>query len=195
MVRFRYNIFTSTSDTAIYRNIIMQFIAMLTPEEHWWYLQEDGVTAHTATETINFLFLFFDNWLISKGLWPPKKSRPDSSGLFFWSHLKNKVFESGVPASLDDLCAKIKEETEQIIPNNFNTYSTILLNEWDYAEMLEEIIFNNLCNLSFININSVLFIVCFFLCIVTWVVFEIGYPVIVKRLLVTNHTAAVSNIF
>ncbi len=40
--------------------------------------------------------------------------------------------------------------------------STILLNKLDYAEMLEEEIFNNFCNLSFININSTLFIAIFF---------------------------------
>ncbi len=50
----------------------------------------------------------------------------------------------------------------------------------DYAEILEEVVFfNNFCNLSFININSGLFIVGF---LETWVAFQMGHLVQNKEL-------------
>ncbi len=67
-------------DMAVHRDIIMQFIALLMPEKRWHYLQQDGATAHTATETINFLLLFFGDRLILKGLWPPRS--PDLTFYF-----------------------------------------------------------------------------------------------------------------
>ncbi len=107
------NFFTSTWDVAVYRDVIMQFTALLMPEERWCYLQQDGVTAHTTTETINFLLPFFGDQVMLKGLCSPptmRSSHLTPPDFILWSHLKNKVFESGVPASLDVLPGKIKEE-------------------------------------------------------------------------------------
>ncbi len=65
-------------------DIIMQFMALLTPEEL------GGVMAHTAAVTTNFLLLFFGDRLISKGLWP-RRSQDMTLDFFLWSRLKMKI--------------------------------------------------------------------------------------------------------
>ncbi len=82
----------------------------------------------------------------------PENSKPDS-----WSFQEKR-------SSINwwSSCKDFRNLTDSLSPFNFNTYATILLHELDYTEMLEEVIFNNFCNLSFINTNSELFIACFF---------------------------------
>lgn len=80
---FRSNSFTQTVTGAIYRGeIVMQFLALFEEDERKCYFQ-DGAPAHMATETWYFLREFFNDRMISKGLWPPR--RPDLSTRTFFS--------------------------------------------------------------------------------------------------------------
>ncbi len=56
---------------------------------------------------------FFDDRLISSGLWPPRS--PDLSPLdyFLWGYLKDQVY-SPVPATLEVLKANIVSEIDRI---------------------------------------------------------------------------------
>lgn len=96
----------------MYRKIIQQFIALLPLEDRYYYFQQDGATANTANNTIEFLREFFDDRLISWLLWLP--CPPDHSPLdfFLWGFLKDRVFSSS--QNLDELCARITDEINSI---------------------------------------------------------------------------------
>ncbi|GFR13822.1 transposable element Tc3 transposase [Trichonephila clavata] len=68
--------FGSTVDSTVYINIIMEFVSLLNSEERYAWLQQDGATWHTSREKMEVLTEFFNDRVISKGLWPPS---PDLS--------------------------------------------------------------------------------------------------------------------
>lgn len=75
--------FETTITAARYRDIIMQFIALLEPEERNCWFQQDNATAHTAHETMDFLATFFDDRLISRNLWPPRSPDLTPADFFY----------------------------------------------------------------------------------------------------------------
>jgi hypothetical protein len=69
--------FSETVTAEKCQEIIMKFISLLNEERYCW-LQQDGVTSHTAYSTMEMLKQFFDG-RISKHLWP--KRSPDLTPL------------------------------------------------------------------------------------------------------------------
>jgi hypothetical protein len=63
--------FSETVTAEKYQTIIMQFISLLSEEEHFCWLQQNGATSHTANSTMEMLKQFFYDRIISKNLWPP----------------------------------------------------------------------------------------------------------------------------
>ncbi len=51
--------FTSTVSAEVYRDIIMQFVALLELEDQDCWFQQDGTPAHSAVETSDFMGDFF----------------------------------------------------------------------------------------------------------------------------------------
>jgi hypothetical protein len=47
-----------------------QFIALLDEDERHCWLQQDSATCHTSHAAMQFLREFFDEGIISTGLWP-----------------------------------------------------------------------------------------------------------------------------
>lgn len=111
--------FTSTVNTEVYKDIITQFISQLEVEERRCWFQQDGAPAHTASETLEFLGEFFDERLISKGIWPPRSPDLSPPDFFLWGHLKNRVFRAPVH-NLEDLKSRITEEINAISPSQLN---------------------------------------------------------------------------
>ncbi|XKL67915.1 hypothetical protein PGB90_003406 [Kerria lacca] len=80
--------------------------------------QRDGTKPHTFRTTMEFLRQFFDNRLISKGLWPPRSFDPTSLDFFLWGTLKNNVFQIP-PSNLKKLKERIKKEIGNITEQTF----------------------------------------------------------------------------
>ncbi len=93
--------------------LIQQSVALHEPDERFCQFQQDGARPHTSNESMDCLQEFFGDWLISKGLWPPRS--PDTTPLdsFLWGTLKNKVYETTL-ANLEKLKAKIMSEISKI---------------------------------------------------------------------------------
>lgn len=47
--------FTTKIKAAVYRDIVQQFISLLTPEERYCTFQQDNATAYTAHDIMNML--------------------------------------------------------------------------------------------------------------------------------------------
>ncbi len=62
--------FTTSINLKRYCEIIQQFIAMLEPSESYSWFQRDNATPNTSQATVNLLKEFFDERLITRGLWP-----------------------------------------------------------------------------------------------------------------------------
>lgn len=75
--------------------------------------QQDGAPAHIAGETLRFLGEFYDNRIISRGLWPPRS--PDLTPLdyYFFGKLKNNIFKSRMH-DLNELQEAIVRETQRV---------------------------------------------------------------------------------
>jgi hypothetical protein len=71
--------------------IFNEFVNQLDDEEiSTGYFQQDGATCHTSYASIAEIASFFDDRVISKGLWPPRS--PDLTPLhfFLWGMLKGE---------------------------------------------------------------------------------------------------------
>jgi hypothetical protein len=74
--------FDPTVTSAVYADIVQQFVALLNEDERYCWYQQDGATCHTSNETVTPLKQFFDDRIISKNLWPPRSpdlTHPDFS--------------------------------------------------------------------------------------------------------------------
>jgi hypothetical protein len=98
--------FTDTVTSDVYRAIIQQFIALLEPSDRYCWFQQDGATAHTATATMSELKEFFDDRIVSRGLWPPRSPDLTPPDYFLWGHLKNKVYANR-PRTIEELKSNI----------------------------------------------------------------------------------------
>ncbi|GFT09712.1 DUF4817 domain-containing protein [Trichonephila clavipes] len=55
----------------VYINIIMEFLFLLKCDERYAWSQQVGATCHTSLDSMEVLTDFFDDRVISKGLWRP----------------------------------------------------------------------------------------------------------------------------
>lgn len=62
--------FNNTITTAVYLDIIQSFIALLDDTDWYCWLQQDNARPHVSKLALQELETFFDDRLISKGLWP-----------------------------------------------------------------------------------------------------------------------------
>ncbi len=62
--------FTTTITGEVYLNIIEQFVALLEETDRYCWFQQDNTCSHVAKDIMAVLKSFFDDRLISSGLWP-----------------------------------------------------------------------------------------------------------------------------
>jgi len=85
-------------------------------EDVW--IQQDGVTAHTARRSLRVLREMFRGRLFSLGgdmEWPARSPDLSPCDSFLWGYLKEKVFKHR-PRSLEDLKERIQQEIDSIPP-------------------------------------------------------------------------------
>ncbi len=78
---------------------------------HYCWFQQDG--AHTARATMSELRQFFDDRLISIGLWPPHSPDLNKCNFFLWGYLKDRVYPLE-PHTLDNLKNNTMREINNI---------------------------------------------------------------------------------
>lgn len=113
-------------NSVVYQDIITQFISLLEYDERFCWLQQDGATCHTSNETMRFLREFFDDRIISKGLWPPRSPDLTSPDFFLWGYLKGRVYKNR-PHTLDDLKMNITTEINNINVNVLKKVSSNMI--------------------------------------------------------------------
>ncbi len=91
----------------------MQFISLLESDERDCIFQQNGVTAHTAQETIAFLKDFIGDCLISRSLWPPRSPDLSAPEFFLLGCLKERVFAT-CTADLNEPRRRIETEIGNI---------------------------------------------------------------------------------
>lgn len=109
--------FHDTLNGERYRTILQQALGtMLDDELQFGHFQQDGATPHTAGETLRYLREFYDDRLISRGLWPARS--PDLTPLdyYLFGRIKNNIFKNPLH-TLDELQVAIRHEIEIITPN------------------------------------------------------------------------------
>lgn len=109
--------FNETINAERYRTLILdEFLNQVHDDEQiMGYFQQDGATPHTALVTINYLREFYDNRLISTGLWPPRSPDLTPCDFYLFGHLKNKVFKNRLH-NINQLQEAIEEEIRNITP-------------------------------------------------------------------------------
>jgi hypothetical protein len=85
--------FEETVNKQVYANIFDTFVNQLDDEElQHNFFQQDGATCHTSNDSTAEIESFFEDRIISKGLWPPQS--PDLTPHFFlWGILKGRVWK------------------------------------------------------------------------------------------------------
>ncbi len=141
----------------VYLNIIEQFVALLEETDLCCWFQQDNAQSHVARDTMAVLKSFFNDRLISSGLWPPRS--PDLSPLdyFLWGYLKDQVY-SPEPATFEDLKVNIVCEIDRI---PFSMLERVIHNVIKHAQacILGASYSLNICCNIFCNTFSLL---CFF---------------------------------
>jgi hypothetical protein len=94
--------FTETVTAEHYQKIIEQLIALLEEDEQSCRLQQDGATAHAAILSMQMLRKFFEDYIISHGLWHPIFPNLSPPDFYLWGYLKANVYKNN-PRSLDEL--------------------------------------------------------------------------------------------
>ncbi len=61
--------FTTTITGEVYSNIIEQFVVLLEETVHYFWFQRDNACSHVTRDTMAVLKSFFNDHLISSGLW------------------------------------------------------------------------------------------------------------------------------
>ncbi len=97
----------------VYRNIIEQFISLLEPDDAYCWFQQDGARCHTSAETMDMLRSFFDDRLISSGLWPPRSPDLSIPDFYLWGYLKSVVYVNN-PQTIEQLKQNITDAINAI---------------------------------------------------------------------------------
>jgi len=84
--------FTATITAGVYQYFLTMFIALLEPDERDCWFQQDNARPHTARTTKAFLKEFFDDRLISDGLWPPRSTDLSPLDFFLWGYIKDRAY-------------------------------------------------------------------------------------------------------
>lgn len=110
--------FEGTLTAARYRDeILTLFINQLDDEELLnGYFQQDGATAHTSRETIQYIREFFDDRIISRNTEIPYPSRSCDLNIcdfFVWPYIKNSIYSTPIH-NLEELRNRITEKFEEI---------------------------------------------------------------------------------
>lgn len=105
--------FEGIINSEVYARIIQDFVALLEPDERYCWFQQDGARCHTSNETMAYLKTFFDDRLISKGLWPPRSPDLTPLDFYLWGYLKEKIFRFP-PVSIEGLKSRIESEIHAI---------------------------------------------------------------------------------
>ncbi|GFV28059.1 transposable element Tc3 transposase [Trichonephila clavipes] len=103
-----------TKRPSVYMNIITEIISLLNSDKRYAWLQQEGETCHTSRERMEVLTEFFNNRVISEGLWPPRSANVNS-GFFLSGYLKNVAFRNN-PQTLDELKSNICENLPWVPP-------------------------------------------------------------------------------
>lgn len=107
--------FDGTINAARYQeNILNVFVNELHDDElQHGYFQQDGASAHTAARTITYLQEYFDDRLISRGIWPPHSPDLTPLDFFLFAYLKQKVFQQRLH-NIDELKNAISQAINSI---------------------------------------------------------------------------------
>jgi hypothetical protein len=105
--------FDTTVTSAVYADIVQQFVVLLNEDERYGWYQQDGVTCHTSNGTVTLLKQFFDDRIISKNLWPPRSPDLTPPDFFLWGYLKETVYKNS-PRTLVDLKRNTEETVKKI---------------------------------------------------------------------------------
>jgi hypothetical protein len=97
--------------------IFNEFVNQLDDEEiSTGYFQQDGATCHTSNASMAEIASFFDDCIISKGLWPPRSPDLTPLDFFLWGMLKGKVYHNK-PRTFMALRESIRREIETVTPD------------------------------------------------------------------------------
>lgn len=96
----------------VYCEIIKDFISLLHKDEKHCWLQQYGVAAHTADETMQFFRELFDDRFVSRGLWLARSPDLSSPEFILWGHLKNEVHKNN-PKTIMNLKKNIQDKIEK----------------------------------------------------------------------------------
>jgi len=103
-----------TIKTAAYMEIFNTFVNQLDDEKlSTGYFQQDGATFHTSHANMAEIQSFFDDRVISKGLWPPRSPDLTPPNYFLWGYLKGRVYQNK-PRTIDALKANVTEEIQAV---------------------------------------------------------------------------------
>lgn len=88
--------FNETINGERYRTIILQqfFEQLLDDEIQYGYFQQDGATAHTARPSLRYIQEFYDDRIISQGLWPPRSPDLTAPDFYLFGRLKTSIFKN-----------------------------------------------------------------------------------------------------
>ncbi len=74
--------FRNVEDPAYFHYWALSSFALRNEDERYIYFQQDGARAHMSEQTMEFFREFFNERLVSVGLWDSKKPRPNLTGFF-----------------------------------------------------------------------------------------------------------------
>lgn len=85
--------FNETINGPRFKNLILdEFLNQLDNKKlQRRYFQQDGATDHTSLTNLRYLAEFFDDRVISKGLWAPRSPDLTPPDFFLWPYLKNRI--------------------------------------------------------------------------------------------------------
>jgi hypothetical protein len=88
--------FNETVNCKRYVQVVLgQFFSELPEEERLCgCFQQDSVTTHTASMSMQTLSDVFRDGIISNDIWPARSSDLNPCDVFFWGCLKDKVYNS-----------------------------------------------------------------------------------------------------
>jgi hypothetical protein len=100
-------------NTQVYVNIFDTFVSQLDDELQHGFFQQDGATCHTSNDSIAEIESFFEDRIISEGLWPPRSPDLTPPDFFVWGILKGRVYGNR-QRTLQDLQNNIEGEIQVI---------------------------------------------------------------------------------
>ncbi len=124
--------------------IDMQFNSLLDTSERDAVFQQDIASLHMSTLTIAVLQLFFEDSLISAGLWPPCSSDLNPLDVCKLGMLKDTVYMT-VHATLEDLKQLVSKELSKFTLAICKKIFGNLVNIVKFVKRQTAVIFNTCC--------------------------------------------------